>query len=467
MGSVLLVGGEPMQTAPQVVKFGDLPPSGFIRKLTILSAAGVFLDGYDLSIISVALVLLIPQLHPSALSVGYVGAAAVAGMFFGALVLGNLTDRVGRRKMYLLDLLFFVVFAILAALAQNIWELIAFRFLLGIGLGADYPISSTITAEFSPILRRGRNLVLTIGGFTMGALVSYVVALALLNTGPDAWRFMLATGAIPAIVVIFLRRSIPESPRWLMQTGDSQGAVRIASTMASNAGYALDKDNPGLGSAPSGGGSVHLGDLKRLFRRDLLRLTIFASVTWMLFDIGNYATIVFTPTLLDKIKGSTLTGSVLVSGGVEIVGLIGIAVTFLLVDKVGRKPIQVVGFGILVIAFIALGFISNPGFLLLAIFFVVVLFADQGPGITTYLYAGEIFPTSVRASGHGVATATSRIGAFLGIVALPVFVSSVGLRPALITFGVADLIALALTVWLAPEPKATELRNEGVASARA
>jgi len=449
-----------MQTKPQTVTFGELPSSSFVRKLTILSAAGVFLDGYDLSIISVALVLLTPQFHPNSFEVGFVGAAAVAGMFFGALVLGNLTDKVGRRKMYLLDLLFFVVFAILAALSQDIWELIAFRFLLGVGLGADYPISSTITAEFSPILRRGRNLVLTIGGFTAGAFISYLVALALLHTGPDAWRFMLATGAIPAIVVVFLRRSIPESPRWLMQSGDSEGALKIATTLASNAGYELDQANPGLGSKLPLGGSVKLGDLKLLFSRDLVRLTIFASVTWMLFDIGNYATIVFTPTLLDKIKGSTLTGSVLVSGGVQFIGLIGIAITFLLVDRVGRKPIQVYGFGLLVVAFIVLGIVSNPSFLVLAIFFVVVVFSDQGPGITTYLFAGEIFPTSVRASGHGVATATSRIGAFLGIVALPVFVSSVGLRPALITFGVADLIGLLLTVWLAPEPKATELRSD-------
>ncbi len=158
----------------------------------ILSAAPVFLDGYDLSIISVALVLLTPQFHPNSFEVGFVGAAAVAGMVFGALVLGNLTEKVGRRKTYLLDLLFFVVFAILAALSQDIWELVAFRFLLGVGLGADCPISSTITAEFPPILRRGRNLILTIGGFTTGP--SSRICLLWLSCapgptlGPSCWR---------------------------------------------------------------------------------------------------------------------------------------------------------------------------------------------------------------------------------------------------------------------------------------
>lgn len=115
-----------------------------------------------------------------------------------------------------------------------------------------------------------------------------------------------------------------------------------------------------------------------------------------------------------------------VSLGVSVIGLFGIALCYLLVDRIGRKPVQVWGFGILVVVFFVLGIASNRGFVLMAIFFVIVELADQGPGITTYLFAGELFPTSVRASGHGTATAASRIGAFLGIVALPVFVSGCG-----------------------------------------
>jgi predicted MFS family arabinose efflux permease len=151
---------------------------------------------------------------------------------------------------------------------------------------------------------------------------------------------------------------------------------------------------------------------------------------------------------------------VVVSLGVSVIGLFGIALCYLLVDRIGRKPVQVWGFGILVVVFFVLGIVSNRGFVLMAIFFVIVELADQGPGITTYLFAGELFPTSVRASGHGTATAASRIGAFLGIVALPVFVSAVGLGPALLTFGACDLVALLLTVWLAPEPKGKELVSD-------
>lgn len=137
----------------------------FVRRLTLLSAMGVFLDGYDLTIISVALLYIVPTFHPLAATLGLVAASAVAGMFVGSLVLGNLSDRYGRRTMYLFDLLFFVVFAILSVLSRNMTELIIFRFLLGVGIGADYPVSSALTAEFAPRKRRGLLLVATIASY--------------------------------------------------------------------------------------------------------------------------------------------------------------------------------------------------------------------------------------------------------------------------------------------------------------
>ena len=115
----------------------------------------MFLDGFDLTVIAVALPFLVKKWAIGPGLSGVVAASAVVGMFFGALVLGHLTDRVGRKAMYVVDLICFVVFAALTALSQNVWEFIAFRFLLGVGIGADYPISSTLLAEFVPAARRG------------------------------------------------------------------------------------------------------------------------------------------------------------------------------------------------------------------------------------------------------------------------------------------------------------------------
>lgn len=438
------------------VNFGDLPVSRFIRRLTFLSAMGLFLDGYDLTIISVALLFIKPQFHPSPFLLGLVGSAAVVGMLLGSLIFGNLTDRFGRRTMYLLDLMFFVVFALLAAVSQNMAELIIFRFFLGIGLGADYPISSTLTAEFAPRRRRGVLMVTTIGFWVVGAIVSYFVSLLLLHTGPDAWRWMLASGAVPAILVIWGRRSIPESPRWLAADGQQAKAVAIAEKVARDAGATLNTQNAGgLNVEPV----AQMASFSRLFHRDLIRMTLFASLTWLLFDVGNYATIVFSPTIFKMLKGSTLTSSVLASAAMQTIGLVGIAVVWLMVDKVGRRRLQSFGFLGLGIVFIVTGLLNHPGFGLFLTLFLILSLVDQGPGQLTYVYAGEVFPTSVRATGHGFATASSRVGALIGILVLPLFIAHVGLSTGLIVFGILDLIGMALTLWLAPEPKGQELAN--------
>jgi putative MFS transporter len=417
---------------------------------------GLFLDGYDLTIISVALLFIKSDFHPSPALVGLVGAAATGGMLFGSLIFGNLTDRFGRRTMYLLDLLFFVVFTLLAAISPNMVLLIIFRFLLGIGLGADYPISSTLTAEFAPTRRRGTLLVMTIAFWQVGAVVSYLVSLALLNTGPDAWRWMLATGAIPALLVMWGRRSIPESPRWLMTKGRKEQAIQVAERVAQSAGVPLSSaDNAGLASTAV----PRMANFGRLVQKNLLRITIFAALGWFFFDVGNYATVVFTPTILSRLKGATLASSVEASLALASFALVGLIVVFLIVDRVGRKWLQAAGFLGLGLVFVTMGILVHPAFgLFLGLFFVLTL-ADQGPGSLTYVYAGEVFPTSVRATGHGFATAVSRVGALLGIFVLPVLMASLGLSAGLILFGVCDLIGFGLTVWLAPEPKGQPLSN--------
>ncbi|MCI0183502.1 MFS transporter [Sulfoacidibacillus ferrooxidans] len=449
-------GSDRTVASGQAVDFNQIPMNRFIRRLTFLSAMGLFLDGYDLTIISVALLFVKSQFQPSPYMVGLVGSAAVVGMLLGSLIFGNLTDRFGRRTMYLLDLLFFVVFSILAACSQNMVELILFRFLLGIGLGADYPISSTLTAEFAPTRKRGVLMVTTIGFWTVGAIVSYLVSLLLLQTGPDAWRFMLASGAIPALLVMWGRRTIPESPRWLIAKGETAKGMAVADQIATDAGVRLNhQDNAGMPTQTGSGRA----SFARLFQKDILRMTIFASLTWFLFDVGNYATIVFTPTIFKAIKGSTITSSVLASTALQAIGLVGIAIVWLLVDRWGRKRLQVWGFLGLGIIFIVTGLLHQPSFSLFLSLFLILSIVDQGPGQLTYVYAGEVFPTTVRATGHGVATASSRVGALLGILVLPIFMAHVGLSAALIVFGILDLIGMGLTLWLAPEPKGKDLPN--------
>jgi Arabinose efflux permease len=180
---------------------------GFRLKIILLGGAGVFLDGYDLFIVSIALILLKPYFRLGSFELSMVGSAALIGATLGAVVFGNIADKLGRKTLFILDLVFFVVFAAASAFAQNFLELLIFRFLLGIGIGADYPVSSSYVAEFSDVRNRGRVISSTFAFQGVGVLAAIGVGLALLPLGPQAWRWMLLSGIVPAVIVLAFRTS--------------------------------------------------------------------------------------------------------------------------------------------------------------------------------------------------------------------------------------------------------------------
>ncbi len=162
-------------------------------RIWLLSAMGVFLDGFDLFIIAIAMPLIVETLSTSPAIQGLISASAVLGAIVGAAVLGHFTDRWGRKYLYVVDLSIFVVFAVLSGFSWNTYSLIAFRFLLGIGVGADYPICASYVTEFMPARIRGKMLVGAFSFQALGMLGAAVTGLLLLNAFPsqDCWRLML------------------------------------------------------------------------------------------------------------------------------------------------------------------------------------------------------------------------------------------------------------------------------------
>src|SRR5262249_19275766 len=157
----------------------------------------------------------------SATEKGLVSAAAIVGAVFGAGLLGPLGDKIGRRRIFKIDLWLFVVFSLLCIVAWDVWSLIAFRFVLGIAIGLDYPIGASCLSEILPSRTRGRWLVGAFALQAVGILMGAVVGVVLLELMPEvsSWRWMLGFGVIPALLIIWLRRDVPESPRWLAQNG--------------------------------------------------------------------------------------------------------------------------------------------------------------------------------------------------------------------------------------------------------
>jgi MFS family permease len=213
----------PGQALDRILDESALTPMHW--KIWWLSAMGVFLDGFDLFIIAVALPIIVMDMSPSPVVEGLIGATALIGAMVGAFVGGRLTDRLGRKSIYLVDLGVFIVFSLLTALAPGPISLLILRGLLGIGVGADYPICASYVSEFMPARVRGRMLIGAFSFQALGMVAAALTGLVILRVHPepDAWRFMLAAAVAPAVVVLLLRRSVPESARWCMEHGQMPG----------------------------------------------------------------------------------------------------------------------------------------------------------------------------------------------------------------------------------------------------
>ena len=408
------------------------------RRVWFLSGLGVLLDGFDLFIIGVALPLITMQFALSDFDKGMVGAAAVLGAVVGAAVMGHLADHFGRRLLFMIDLLLFVVFAVLSGFAWDLWSLLAFRFLLGFAVGADYPIASSYLAEFMPSSVRGRWMVGAFSFQAIGILLGASLGVLILLSGADqelAWRLMLAAGAIPALIIVFLRRSIPESPEWEHATK-------------------TEEQKPGI---------------RALFAPGLRRRTILAVVPWFLMDIMLYGVGIFTPTILAMLSigggDDIMAKDVATTAGtaaLDVFLVIGFIIAILLVERVGRMSLQIAGFlgttvGLLLLASGSLGTQSNA--VILIGFAVFNLMVNTGPNSTTFLVAAEVFPTHLRATGAGLAASAAKLGAVVGIVMLPVMLGSIGLAATMYIIAGASALGMIVTTVFRFETAGRDLRE--------
>lgn len=447
----------------------------FIRKVVSLSSAGVFLDGYDLFIISVALIFVEAQnwlsSTPSLKSfqLGLLSSSALMGMFVGALFVGGFADRIGRRSIYVIDLVFFVFFGLLTALATNINQLILFRFLLGIGIGADYPVSSTYVAEFSPKNIRGKLVTRTFLFWGIGSLVAAFIGftfgrfefISILGYHVDSWRIMLASGVVPALIVLVLRRAMPESPRWLMTNNQREKAEKIIEEIKEK--YSLDYTKDLSAIEPE-----RRGKISELLGRTYRRRTLFSWIPWFFMDIGVYGVGISIPYMLVTIgfKGNTLidrVNSILGTIFLDVFIVVGFIVAILVIERIGRIRLQELGFIGMALAALSLAIGYSYGLMVIigALAF-YLFFENAGPNVTTWVIPTEIFPTRLRATAQGSSSAVSRLGAVLGTFTFPVFVFLYGWSSTFLAISIFMFIGLAFTMILGTEPKGLALEDSSI-----
>ncbi|MDD3759294.1 MAG: MFS transporter [Acidithiobacillus sp.] len=426
--------------------------SPFHLKAMWASSMGFFTSAYDLFIIGTALVLIKEQWHLSPDEVGLVGAISLIATFVGAYVFGILADKLGRKKIYGLEALLMVIGALLSAVAPSVTVLIIARVILGLGIGGDYPMSAVLMSEYANSKSRGRMVSLVFSAQAIGLVTGPVVALTLLAAGMNhelAWRLMLGLGALPALAVIYIRRTLPESPRWLARVkGDGEAAARELASFS-------------LGTATARKPETKI--VKQPLSKYLLTLLGTAG-SWFVFDYAYYGNTISTPMIMHRLAphADVMQSTALSLIVFAVAAVPGYFLAAFTIDRIGHKTLQMLGFFMMGLMFLLIGafpVISASIGVFLVIYGLSYFFAEYGPNTTTFVIAGEVFPVNLRTTGHGLSAGTAKVGAFIGAFIFPVLLHDFGLHGTLmITFFFA-LAGLLLTIFFIPEPSGKTLEE--------
>ena len=417
-------------------------------RIVFTAGTGFFTDAYDLFIIGVVTSILTPLWHLTLHQIAVLNGASLIAAALGAVCFGFLSDKLGRKKLYGVEAIILVIGAIWSACTTSFTGLLLARILVGLGIGGDYPSSATVVSESANRKNRGLLVLLVFAmqalGLTVGPLLASFL-LAIHVPHDYVWRILLGLGAVPAASVIYLRRTIKESKRYL--------ATKEAPLEVGRVVHDIVEDNDDLAPAP--------GFKKQsLWSRKWLICMLGTGGAWFLMDVALYGAGVSNTMILSKLNpGADLLHHTLLSVLIFVVFAVpGYFLSARYIDRLGRKPIQYMGFLVMTVAYILISFSSVntmiPLFVL--IYGTTYLFINFGPNATTFLIPSEVYPTSIRAKGHGISAAIGKCGAFLGAFTLPLVLHAKGLGFVMLMLAAVSFLGVFATM-LIPEMKHVSL----------
>ena len=401
------------------VDYDDAPLRLFHARVAVASCGGVFSDGYGLGIIGISLSRAPPQLGLNPVWMGLLGGASLFGLFAGALLTGPAADRFGRRPIFACNMALLGMLSLLQGLTGSAAQLLALRLAIGFLLGTDYVVSKALLTEFTPRRARGRILGMLSVAWAGGYACAYFVGFALGESGPEAWRWMLLTGALPCLLVLPLRVTMPESPRWLMNHGNADEAARVVRD-----NFGRDVAPPLRTPAPPAARGRWRQLLSPAWRlRTLVGCAFFTCQVIPYFAVGTF---------VSQVMSAMNVRSGYVGGLIYNASLLGGAVAGLIVvDRLSRRSFLIGSFAIAAGAMFILSVWNNIPPLAMTILFAVFAGVLSAASNLVYVYLPELFPTDLRASGIGLAIAASRTGSAISTFLLPIIVAAYGVRTAL------------------------------------
>ena len=446
-----------IQSGDLITELDEAALSRFHLRAVLVSGMGFFTDAYDLFVIGIASTLIAKEWNLSSGKLAVLNSTMLAAAFLGALVFGRFADVAGRKRVYWMVAAIMVVGALGSALAPSFWLLIVFRFVLGFGVGGDYPVSAVMMSEYANRKDRGKLVGMVFGTQALGLIVGPLIALALIGGGISddvVWRILLGLGALPAAAVLYLRTKMPESPRYRAQV---QGRTAEAASQLADFTSGQVRGNG------SGAPSQNLGLRAFLTNRRYLIMLAGTAGTWFLLDYAYYGNTISTPQILGLISpdASTTTKIALQLAIFVVAAVPGYVLAIARLDRIGHRRLQLTGFAMMALCFAIIAIV--PGLTTMVVPFLLVygvsyFFTEFGPNMTTFVMPSELYPVSMRATGHGISAGVGKLGAFIGVFLFPVLQTSLGLRGTLLLTAGVSVLGFALTLVL-PEPAGRSLED--------
>ncbi|KAF9910642.1 Inorganic phosphate transporter pho84 [Linnemannia zychae] len=477
----------------------------FHIRACLVAGVGFFTDAYDLFAIN----LVTPMLGmiyfsngklPSDLDLGIKVAASV-GTFIGQIGFGALADRLGRKRMYGVELMIIIVATLGQALSGQghvlsiSAALIVWRVIVGVGIGGDYPLSAVITSEFATTNRRGAMMAAVFAMQGFGYLTTGIVAIILLaafksqiiadvNALDYVWRILIGFGCIPALVAVYFRLTIPETPRYVLDIENNLNKAErdVATVLKENRNHLQSEDDAAdvaVVNPATAKGSF--SDFCAYFSKwQNFKILFGTSMAWFALDVAFYGIGLNNSFILSSINFSGVSGDNWTTCWNAAVGQIiivllgavpGYWATVFTIERLGRIRIQIIGFVMSCILFCVLGFAYNPikdysVALFVFLFAATQFFQNFGPNSTTFIIPGEVFPTRYRSTGHGIAAGSGKLGAIIAQVGFSQLKDRGGSNafiPQLLQIFALFMFIGLLVTFLIPETKGKtleELANE-------
>lgn len=426
-------------------EYDEAPLRPFHLRIAIAGFGGVFSDGFELGIIGISLGGAAPQLGLGPAWTGLLGGAALLGLFAGALLTGPVADRFGRRPIFAYNMAFLGVLALLQFFVRSAEQLLVLRLAIGFLLGTDYVVSKALLTEFIPRRVRGRILGSLSIAWAGGYACAYVVGFALADSGEDAWRWMLLSSAVPCLLVLPLRVTVPESPLWLTNHGYAEQAARIVHQEL-GAGVKPPMRTPAAVTSH--------GRWRQLLSPAWRRRTFVACVFFTCNVIPYFA----LGTFVAQVMSAMNLESGYVGGLVYNLSLLGgAALGVMVVDRLPRRRFLIGSFVITAATMLILTAWANVPSVAMIVLFAVFAGVLSAASNLVYVYLPELFPTDLRASGIGLAIAASRVGSAISTFLLPVVVAAYGVRTALGACVVVLTVGAVICQRWAPETRGVRL----------